>query len=164
MGIEYRSGDLLASDAQYLVHQCNCVATRPHALSAAIAARFPAANIYAERAPVPGKSFAIAAHRGVPGDIVVRDSVIAILGQVAPGRPGEYHAYGIPDTAADRERYFAAGLAKIAALAPASLAFPARIGCDKAGGDWRAYTRMLDAFAAAHPHIAISVVELPRRA
>jgi hypothetical protein len=161
-------GDLMTAPEELLVHQCCCTAVRAHGLSAAVAARFPHADPYAARAPMGSRNMAIPEHRPAPGTLLVlgdgsegKRRVVALFGQVAMGKPGRYDAGGVPDAPADRLRYFRAGMAALAALRPASLALPWRIGCGLAGGDWRAYWAELAAFAAAHPAVRVALYRLP---
>lgn len=160
MGFVETRGDLLLATEQYIVHQCCCTAVRPHGLAAALFTRWPDADVYARRRRIaPSRNLAVPQDRGVPGTIVVSGArrIISAFGQVEMGAPGRFSMDGRPDTAADRERYFAACLEAIAALQPTSLAFPARIGCGLAGGNWTHYARMLRDFAAAHPATRVVV-------
>lgn len=47
--IEYRDGDLLQSDTQYICHQCNCMTTRPKGLARSLFRAFPFADVYSKR-------------------------------------------------------------------------------------------------------------------
>lgn len=132
-----KNGDLLASNEQYLCHQCNCVTQRAAHLSAAVFKAFPHADIYSIRPK---------GHKDKPGTIIVKgDSthrhVINMLGQVWPGKP-KYPQDRVDGHAA-REQYFALCLMEIAKMGADSLAFPYGIGCGAAGGDWEHYWWML---------------------
>lgn len=117
-------------------------------LAKSIFARFPYADIYsprryAEHLPLPDE---------LPGNIIIRGNgqdqrfVINLIGQYWPGKP-KY-----PDSPADgrraRQRYFEECLDKIAQIPDLeSIAFPYRIGCGAAGGDWDVYWFALNTFA-----------------
>jgi len=135
-------GDLLEAKEKYLAHQTNCVTNRAAHLSAAVFDAFPFADIYSERRR-PSR----------PGTIVIRGDgkkerfVINMLGQVFPGAPGPHNPE--VDGGAKREDYFDRCLEKISKITELeTVAFPHRIGCGAAGGDWPAYREMLKNFAA----------------
>jgi len=83
-------GNLL--DHPVVVHQANCLTTRAHGLSAAIAARWPWADCYAARRAVGRRNLAVPADRADPGSIEVRSrdqqTVVALFAQYDYGRPG----------------------------------------------------------------------------
>jgi hypothetical protein len=154
------SGNLLEATEQYIVQQCCCTAVKAHGLSDVIA-RVLGVNVYAIRRREGRKNLAVPADRAVPGTIRVEKNVINLFGPFAMGKPGAYHTdLGVPDSAADRVRYFREGLDAIRQLAPASVAFPYRIGCGLAGGNWTVYRGMLEEFAAANPAIRVVVYRL----
>ena len=99
-------------------------------------------------------------------------------GQFAPGKPrsskgaargmqggggGGGRGDDMPDSAFDRERYFQQGLDAIAAIPNlTSVAFPYLVGCGLAGGKWKSYTAMLNAFAEqVAPSATVYIVRLP---
>ena len=139
------------NDAQVIVHQCNCVTTVAAHLAKTIFEAFPWADIYTERAEktVDYKNLPKGER---PGDIIVKGNgedqrwVIAILGQVFPGRPR------FPDSKTDgteaRAKYFVDGIKRIMKISNLeSIAFPDHIGCGAAGGDWTLYRRCIEAMA-----------------
>ena len=139
---------------QYVAHQCNCLTRRSAGFAHEVFDRFPEANIYAER---PDRDYRPPPHL-MPGNIVVRGRVINMLAQYFPGVPR------YPDSALDgraaRLRYFAECLVKVSRLPGIeSVAFPWRIGCNMAGGDWDAYRRTIDAFADLSPGIGVFLVK-----
>eukprot|EP00729_Bicosta_minor_P018779 gene18779-11104_t len=69
----------------------------------------------------------------------------------------------MPDSAVDRERYFQQGLDAIAAIPNlTSVAFPHLVGCGLAGGKWKSYRAMLNAFAEqVAPSATVYIVRLP---
>jgi O-acetyl-ADP-ribose deacetylase (regulator of RNase III) len=124
--------DILQSESQYIVHQCNCTGNRSWGLAAKIFKKWKSANIYSGKNKVETRT---------PGEIIVREKIINLLGQIHPGGPSD------GDTSLEREKFFAEGLEKIAALQPVSVAFPFGIGCGLAKGDWNNYMKMLEDFA-----------------
>lgn len=139
--IEIVTGDLFEAKEKYLVHQCNCVTQTAAHLAKDVFERFPYSDIYTGRED-PDK----------PGTIVVRGNgqdqryIVALLGQYYPGRPKYPKSTldGIPA----REKYFYRGLLRLAALPDLeSIAFPWRIGCGAAGGDWERYLGKITNFA-----------------
>lgn len=170
MPLTTKHENILAATEDYIVHQCCCTACRPHGLSATLAAAFPYSNIYSLRRPIkPGYNFAVAADRSTPGTAMIVGNgtatqryVAALFGQVAMGKPGRYNSGGLPDTPADRQMYFKSALDDLAKQIPptASLAFPYKIGCGLAGGDWATYSAMLETYAADHPEFKIVLYRL----
>lgn len=142
-------GDLLRSDATFVVHQCNCVTTRSKGLSQQMFQAYPYADIYASRAPE---------RRDVPGTIVVCGNgreqryVVNVLGQMYPG-PSRWAS----DSASQRLRWFREALHRLAqhpwltSQPGASVDFPDQIGCGLAGGAWADYYAAIQAFAQSVP-------------
>ena len=165
------SGDLLEATTEYIVQQNCCTALKAQGLSAAIAAKWPSINPYAERRRYKG-SWAVAEDRPEPGSIVVYEfdkptplkGVVCAFAQVSHGKPGAYKdplGLDTHDSHADRERYFQSCLDCLAELRPASVGFPYRVGSGLAGGSWPAYEGMLRRWSAAHPEIDVRVYKLP---
>jgi O-acetyl-ADP-ribose deacetylase (regulator of RNase III) len=160
MPLRIVDGDLLNASEQYIAHQCNCVATKPHGISTAIFKKFPYANVYKSRLPprctcsfsVGGAVRCKCARRDLPGTIDVHPvpgrggfqrGVINMIAQVYPGT-----ARFKGDLPLDRVGYFQQCLDKIAEIPKLhSVAFPYRIGCGLAGGDWDMYLSMLEKFS-----------------
>lgn len=147
-----KQGDLLTASEDYIVQQCCCTACRPHGLSDAIASAFPHGNAYALRKPVaPRRNTAREEDRPEPGTSLILGNgtsqryIVCLFGQMAMGKPGRYEAFGTSDSAEDRELYFQQSLEHLSTQIPAkcSLAFPYKIGCGLAGGDWNKYKTML---------------------
>lgn len=150
--IKQIDGNLLDSTTKYICHQCNCVTNKAAHLSAAVFARFPYTDIYANRT-----------HPDIPGTIIVRGNgadqrfVINILGQYYPGKPRFPNS--VKDGHLAREKYFQAALEQIALIQDLeSIAFPARIGCGAAGGDWDHYLAMIEKFAEKMNLVEVQIV------
>jgi O-acetyl-ADP-ribose deacetylase (regulator of RNase III) len=157
-------GDLLTVEADYIVHQANCLTVRPHGLAAAIFAKWPEVDCYTRRRAESGKrNVATAADRPHPGTIQVDSRVVHLFAQWTPGKAGRFEAYPMPpsapaETDALRVGWFANALCALEtklkadyAAAPRLrkyvVAFPRLIGCDLAGGDWSIYRSLLVDFA-----------------
>lgn len=119
------SGDLLTSNADVIVQQCNCVTIRAHGLSSKISAAFPYADLYGTRT-AQSSNTATKETRGVPGECVVMSPpagkpgpyVANIVGQIAPGKPGvwavKYKIDPGQDNASARINYFQNALDELA--------------------------------------------------
>lgn len=169
-----KSGDLLESDADVLVQQCNCLTRTSKGLSAAIAQRL-GVDPYAQRS---GTNVADATSTSQPGSVSLhavrgrpQQQVACLYAQYAPGSCRRtYASYervkqerGVEESAALREQWFEACLGALAAqLGPEvrSVAFPHGIGCGLAGGSWPRYCAMLERWAASVP-FAVSIVTMP---
>lgn len=139
--IEIVTGDLFEGKEKYLVHQCNCVTNSAAHLAKDVFERFPYSDIYAKREEADK-----------PGHIIVRGNgkdqryVVALLGQYYPGRPK--YPKSTLDGSPAREKYFYRGLLRLAQVPDLeSIAFPWRIGCGAAGGDWERYLGKITNFA-----------------
>jgi hypothetical protein len=139
--IEIVTGDIFDAKEKYLCHQTNCVTNRAAHLSKDVFEKYPYADIYA----------AITEH-SKPGRIEVRGNgldqryVINLLGQYYPGKP-KFPTSNLDGVLA-REKYFHQCLLRTAQIPNLeSLAFPWKIACGAAGGDWNHYLVTLTNFA-----------------
>ena len=143
-------GDLLDSNAKYIAHQCNCVTSRAAHLAKDVFDRFPWADIYTDRAKYDREELPLPNEQ--PGDIVIRGNgnderyVINILGQYYPGMVS--YPNSSKDNYEARQKYFEKALCKIVKVEDLeSIAFPYKIGCGAAGGDWAVYKGLIELFA-----------------
>lgn len=158
-----KHADLLNATEDYIVQQCCCTAVKPHGLSAAIAARWPSVNPYTGRRRLR-YNWAKVEDRPSPGTIQVLEKVICLFGQYTHSKPGVYEdpaMTGTPDSYDDRLRYFQMGLEEISKLRPKSVAFPFKIGCGLAGGDWKKYKQAIDSWAGRNADIEVVIYVLP---
>lgn len=139
--IEIVTGDIFNATEKYLCHQCNCVTNKAAHLAKDVFEHYPYADIYTPRT----------AH-DKPGHILIRGNgkderyIVAMLGQYYPGRARfpKSTQDGIPA----REKYFYHCLLRLAQVPDLeSVAFPWRIACGAAGGDWEHYLEMINNFA-----------------
>ena len=138
MAIYVYNCDLREFDAaQIIAQQCNCVTTTAKGLSASIAERFPYADFYRDN---PNR---------VPGTIEIRGGddatrkrwICAMYAQYHPGKATGKDG----DTIERRKRWFTECLGRIARIKNLrSVAFPRKIGCGLAGGDWSIYRALID--------------------
>lgn len=139
--IEIITGDLFNATEKYLCHQCNCITNRAAHLAKDVFAKYPYSDIYTNRTEVdkPG-------HIIIHGDGLTQRYVVALLGQYYPGK-SKYPEAELDGIFA-RERYFHQSLLRLAKVSNLeSIAFPWRIGCGAAGGDWNHYLGTLTQFA-----------------
>ena len=148
-----KTGNLLDATEQYIVQQCNCVATKAHGLSEQISTKFPYANVYGKRRSLNGRNWALAEDQAVPGtyeicgDGIKDRYVINIYAQYGMGKPYAYGQNRVNDSAEERTKWFKQCLAGISILKAKSIAFPYKIGCGLAGGNWDEYFQILEDFA-----------------
>lgn len=142
-------GDLLESNKNIIVQQLNCITINAKGLSQTISNKYPYADVYSSRKKIPGKYVAVEEDRGIPGDIVISvgdgPTIIGIYGQYAPSKPRGN------ETAELRLQWFKECLHKIKNYMDnekyTSIAFPYKIGCGLAGGDWLKYKKEIKRFA-----------------
>lgn len=142
--IEIVTGSIFDAKEKYLLHQCNCVTKKAAHLSKDVFSKYAWADVYARRyaenlIDTPGKII-------VRGNGLDQRYVINLLGQYYPGKPK------FPTSALDgtkvREKYFHECLLRVAKIQDLeSVAFPWRIGCGAAGGDWEHYLAIITNFA-----------------
>jgi O-acetyl-ADP-ribose deacetylase (regulator of RNase III) len=137
--------DLLKAEADYFVHQCNCVTVGPAAgLAAEIFRLYPEANTYKKEI------------RRIPGTISIHGSIINLYGQQYPGKA----KYG-SDSKEQRLEWFREGMeAIVEEIGAGSIAIPYRIGCGLAGGNWKDYESILKSIATANPDLHLIICEL----
>jgi hypothetical protein len=159
MSVTYVQGDLLWMNIP-IVQQCNCLTVKPHGLSQSIAERYPWANLYATRRSLGHRNLAIEADRGIPGTLQIMSNgidpdVICFLAQWDYGR-GTRRIPIYADTPPQREKWFQECLQALGALTYETLAFPYKIGCGLAGGQWTHYQPLIHDFAYQyHKHVYI---------
>jgi len=163
-------GDLLEIKADFIVHQTNCLTVRSHGLAAVIAKKWPQYDIYATRKAEGQRNRAVAEDRGIPGSIeTFDDHLVCFMAQWRPGKIGSkyFHVYpesDPPETTATRQQWFQSCLALLAqnlAGKAVSVAFPFRIGCGLAKGNWDVYRGMIETWAQTNPNLTVWLVKLP---
>lgn len=163
MTVPVIEGDLLESDAQYIIHQTNCVSHGASGLAYFLFDKFPYADVYAERKRdniwhKPGNIYI----RGGNGDRLV----INAMGQFMPGNPsGTVQLTGgveVSDTPDMRIHYFLSCMSHVMKADDLeSIDFPYRIGCGIAGGDWVYYRKVINSFAKKVPHATVRIIKRP---
>lgn len=148
MPVDIIQGDILLSKEKYIAHQCNATTNQAGGLAYYIFKQYPYANIYASR-PHPYKPVG----PNFPGNIAIfgdgKESrfVINMIAQYYPGN--SMMPTSLLDGISARETYFRKCLAAMAKINNIeSIAFPHKIGCGLAGGDWDEYLSMIQYFSA----------------
>jgi len=153
----------------FVVQQCNCLTLKPHGKSEGIVRAHPETGPYKNRVS-GGQRTAKEECRGIPGTLHVAGNVVCFLAQWRPGKPDSsyfrrYPESEPPETTEQREKWFQECLDRLGEMCqePVAIAFPDRIGCQMAGGNWNRYEKMISRFAASLPegsrvHITNSLV------
>ncbi len=135
--------DILTFDVQYIAHQCNCLSTKSLGLARLIFDKYPHSNVYTKNTP------------RTPGEIIVVGQVINMFAQYWPGSPAVTNSN---DTSKDRLIWFKMCLDKIKNIdGISSIAFPYKIGCGLARGNWVHYKQLIDDFAASNRNIQVFI-------
>lgn len=140
MPIKIVDGNLLDATETYLCHQVNCVTRKAAHLAQQVFKKFPYADLYRTRTQPDLPGGVICSGNGQNQRLVVN-----MLGQVHPG-----YAKWPNDSYPARLGFFKGcldALEFIVALKGESLAFPWKIGCGAAGGDWTQYLPLIEDFA-----------------
>jgi O-acetyl-ADP-ribose deacetylase (regulator of RNase III) len=163
MSIEIVKGDLLECSAEVICHQCNCVSRHAAGLAKDLFEKYPWADCYKNRGTASENGNYKAGSIFMIRDLVqilrpkkhVPLTVINIFGQVYPGKP----RWGT-DSKEKRKEYFGQALETLSELLMIDppgigrdeiynqIAFPYKIGCGLAGGNWDDYYAMLEKFAS----------------
>jgi O-acetyl-ADP-ribose deacetylase (regulator of RNase III) len=166
MTVPIIEGDLLESDAQYIIHQTNCVSHGASGLAYFLFDKFPYADVYAERKRdniwhKPGNIYI----RGGNGDRLV----INAMGQFMPGGPGGETQLTagvmVSDTPEQRINYFLSCMSHLINRHEEenleSIDFPWRIGCGLGNGDWDYYRKIINSFAKKVPQAQVRIIKRP---
>lgn len=163
--MEIIQGDLLNNNYQYIVHQCNCVSKDAAYLAKSIFTKFPYSDIYLRRQRIVWNGINSLPEKERGGNIIIKGNgnderfIIAILGQIFPGFP-KFPTSNIDGYIA-REKYFQTGLEEISKIKNLkSIAFPYKIGCGAAGGNWNNYLKMIKDFSNNNPEVKIAILKL----
>lgn len=145
-------GDLVEVGADLICQQCNCLTTKPHGLSQYIQETLDIC-VYSNRRPMrKGRNIAVSEDRSTPGTIEVVKNVVNMMAQFAPGKPGRWYRDITKgrDTSNQRFEWFQDCLLELEQYVVSkhikSIAFPYKIGCGLAGGDWNVYKSTLEEF------------------
>lgn len=150
---EYQ-GDLLKAEVDVIAHQCNCMSKGAAGLAAVIFENIPAAHTYNAN-PEP-RQFGTWKLFDAPSQYPFRH-VLNLYTQVYPGPP----TWGM-DSDASRIITFKNTISQFLMSnsgAVKSIAFPARIGSDLAGGNWFSYRSVLFDIATFFPDVQVHIVE-----
>lgn len=90
-----------------------------------------------------------------PGSIIVCGKVVNMFAQIGPGK-----GRGPADSPDQRLQYFRLCLQQLGQALPADArtAFPYKIGCGLACGNWDDYHADLQQFARSHPSMEVVIV------
>ena len=133
-----KNKNILNSNEDYILHQCNCITTKGKGLSKQIFDKYPESNIY----------LAHETKRDIPGTISIKGKIINLFGQKYPGKPKYKN-----DLAEDRLRFFKEALNYLPSNI--SIAIPYGIGCGLASGNWNDYEILIDEFGKSRSDINI---------
>jgi O-acetyl-ADP-ribose deacetylase (regulator of RNase III) len=140
--ITIKNEDIVNATEQYIVHQTNCCTTYPKGLSKHIFDKFPDANVYKCRNH-------FLKNYDKPGTIIVRGKIINAMGQWDKSKPkGDFDSYK------NRLAWFSQCMNAIVNInGIESLAFPYKIGCGLAGGNWDDYFTTIKRFSNENSYI-----------
>jgi O-acetyl-ADP-ribose deacetylase (regulator of RNase III) len=140
MSVKIIESDIFWTGAKFIAHQCNCTSNGGAAgIAKEIFAKYPYSNCYYMRteAATPGTI-------EVCGDGLNHRGIINMFSQYFPGGPDTNET----DDEKARKKWFHQCLMEITKVPNLeSIAFPYKIGCGIAGGDWNWYSAQIDKFA-----------------
>jgi len=176
----------------HIVHQLNCLTIGAQGLARVINKTFPWANVYGRRQRMNRRyNVATAGTRGVPGEIVIDQPpadakpVPAVVGLFAQwdygrasthrgGRPSVYPGYcpdndQVGDTNRNRIFWFRQCLESFAVqlkdVEHPKVAFPYKIGCGLAQGNWDVYRQLIEEWSIKHqiPTLIVRLFQKPSK-
>lgn len=142
--INLSHGDLLLANVQYIAHQTNCTTRGASGLAKAMFEKFPDSNTY-----ITGEN------KNMMGKISVHGKVINMYAQeVVDTKPSR-------ERRSQRFKWFQQCLDAIGNMEGVkSIAFPFKIGCGLAGGNWRLYYAAICDFATKNEDIDVTIVKM----
>jgi len=142
MSLKTVEGNLLDCKESFLCHQCNCVTKRAAHLAKSVFERFSYADVYCHRT---NPEFQKAGTIEIRGNGKEQRFVIAMFAQIYPGK--SKFPLSSKDGFLAREKLFYSCLAQISKIPELkNIAFPFKIGCGAAGGNWKSYLSMIKNF------------------
>jgi O-acetyl-ADP-ribose deacetylase (regulator of RNase III) len=150
-------GDIFEAKSDYIAHQCNCITSHAAGFALEVFKRFPESNDYKSRnigrRNQPGT---ITIRGGSEADPSLRGKIINMFAQYHPGK-AEY----INDSPVKRLTWFRECLELVGKLVrdESSIAFPYKIGCNLAGGNWPDYLKTIEDFAERYPKLDVTIYQ-----
>lgn len=137
-------GDIFETNGLYIIHQYNCTTDRAKHLAWTIFQKYPFANVYKQLEGIRSTPGTIEVSKAMDEPEKYKHQIIAFFAQYYPGMSRWRN-----DTFEMREKWFQSCLDKLAELPDLDqgVCFPWGIGCGAAGGDWKKYKKMINAFA-----------------
>lgn len=169
------NGNILNFECDIIVHQVNCVTKNCKGLSKFIFEKYLYSNYYKIRKFIPdkpGKTVILKPNKDEKGPMVAN-----LIGQFYPGRPGGYYKkfYNFnnvniknpDDSKENRLKWFLMGLKDLEKQINKikkykdyiEIAFPYKIGCGLAGGNWNNYLLILEEWANKYDDIIVYILE-----
>lgn len=147
MIIYKNDADILEADEQYITHQCNCVSIGAAGLAYYLFQKYPYSNDYARRKFT--HKYDTFGSIKIHGDGNLKRFIINMYSQFLPGGPNSNET----DSESNRESKFKECLDNILLEIKdlKSIAFPYKIGCGIAGGNWNNYLKMIEEFSKRTP-------------
>lgn len=158
------NGDLLSdnflSSMDYIAHQCNCVSKNSAGLYQSLITKFPTVDVYQNR-PVMTITNGCYTKPGTISIIKLPQTSCSVIHMFSQFYPGS--KIFINDNKEMRLQWFNECLQQIANTLPVlfpriRIAFPYKIGCGLAGGNWVDYQHSLMNFAHKNKHVEIYIV------
>jgi O-acetyl-ADP-ribose deacetylase (regulator of RNase III) len=148
--IQIVKANIFTTGAKYICHQTNCISIGAAGLAKNIFNNYPYSDCYSNR-----KLKSIPGTIQVCGDGLKQRYIINMFGQYYPG----IATSDINDTIEARKKYFFNCLMEIAKINDLqSIAFPEKVGCGLAGGDWEWYFNKLQKFSEYVKHKAVVLI------
>jgi hypothetical protein len=158
------NGNILDFDTNcFVIHQCNCICSKPKGLALSIAVKYPYADPYSWRKQEGSRNVAIEVDHDIPGTYKLfkneskpTDPIyVAIFGQYGMGKVNRYYGdrpQKYDDSTINRLKWFRNALFDFGQYIKdnykekQSVYIPFKIGCGLAGGRWSFYLPIIKEF------------------
>ena len=148
--IETILGNILNSKEKYIAHQTNCVSNGAAGLAYTLFTNYPYSDDYSTRT-----DNSVAGTINIKGNGQDQRYIINMFGQFYPGKYRNGSGF---DSEISRESYFQSCLNEIFKIKDLeSIAFPYKIGCNLAGGNWDHYLKMLEGFEKSLNNVKVII-------
>ncbi len=155
MTVQIVKANIFTTGAKYIAHQCNSTSKNSAGLAREVFDKYPYANCYKIREEYESISYSEPGTIQVCGDGLKQRYIINMFAQYYPGQATTLSN----DTIEARKKWFFTCLMEISKINDLnSIAFPEKISCGLAGGDWEWYFSRLQKFSEYVKHKAVVLI------
>lgn len=158
--IKIIEGDILDCTDGFILHQCNCLCSKPKGLALSISDKYPYANPYINRKQDGNRNICIESDQDIPGTFKLfskkdNPTFVGLFGQYDMGKVGKYYgerSKKYDDSTVNRLKWFKQSLFDFGEYIKnnydnkQNVYMPLFIGCGMAFGKWSDYLPIIEEF------------------